>query len=456
MSLVINPIAFSIGAINVRWYGIILATAALAGLVLAVREGRRFGIVPDFFMDLLLIGVPSAIVGARAYYVIFQWGEYKNDLVEIFKIWHGGIAIYGALIGALIGGFFYIRSKGYTFMRIVDICAPGLLIGQTIGRWGNFMNQEAHGGPVTEDFLRHTLHLPNFITDQMLIQGVYYHPTFLYESLWNLAGVLLLVFWLRRRPFLRSGELFFSYLIWYSIGRFFIEGVRTDSLAFTGPDWLVSLMKALWSPMNSLGFEEGNMAYGNVRTSQLLAVLLVLGSVALIIIRRKMGYAAERYSDPLVNRKRGSAAVEAEPAEAAKEAVEPAEPAKAEAAKEANAVELTELAEAEAEAPEPVKQAESAKAPGETAREADKETVAAAEPVEQAKTAELSEKAKAAEPAKAEVQEPTKAEPAKAEATKAEPAELAEPLKAEAAKAEPAKAEHKAAEDDGRREKDAP
>ncbi|MNQ83233.1 Prolipoprotein diacylglyceryl transferase [compost metagenome] len=297
----LESVAFSLGPIHVRWYGIILGTAALIGLMLAIREGKRFKIVPDFFMDLLLIGVPSAIIGARIYYVAFQWSDYKDNLWEIFMIWHGGIAIYGALIGAIIGTSFYIRKKGYNFFRIADILAPGLIVGQAIGRWGNFMNQEAHGGPVEESFLRDTLHLPNFIVNQMNIEGTFYHPAFLYESIWSFAGLLVL-FWLRRRPFLRAGELFLSYFIWYSIGRFFIEGIRTDSLDFTGPTWLASLMNALWSPMKIV-FEPGVLTYGgNVRFSQLLALLIIIAAITMIIIRRKKGYSNERYADPIVSR----------------------------------------------------------------------------------------------------------------------------------------------------------
>ncbi|WP_082927418.1 prolipoprotein diacylglyceryl transferase [Paenibacillus oryzisoli] len=296
----LESVAFSLGPIHVRWYGIILGTAALIGLMLAIREGKRFKIVPDFFMDLLLIGVPSAIIGARIYYVAFQWADYKDNLWEIFMIWHGGIAIYGALIGAIIGASFYIRAKGYNFFRIADILAPGLIIGQAIGRWGNFMNQEAHGGPVEESFLRDSLHLPNFIVNQMNIEGTFYHPAFLYESIWSFVGLLVL-FWLRRRPFLRAGEVFLSYFIWYSIGRFFIEGIRTDSLDITGPTWLASLMNALWSPMKIV-FEPGDLTYGgNVRFSQLLALLIVIAAVTMIIIRRKKGYANEHYSDPIVS-----------------------------------------------------------------------------------------------------------------------------------------------------------
>ncbi|GGG67797.1 prolipoprotein diacylglyceryl transferase [Paenibacillus radicis (ex Gao et al. 2016)] len=309
MSMMINPIAFSIGTLDVRWYGIILGTAALVGLLLAVQEGKRFGIKPDFFMDLLLLGVPSAVIGARIYYVAFKWDDYKNNLLDVFKIWNGGIAIYGALIGAFICGYFYFRYKGYSFWRLVDICAPSLLAGQMIGRWGNFMNQEAYGGVVEESFLRDTLHLPNFIVNQMNIngEGIYHHPAFLYESIWSLVGIAIL-FILRRQKFLRAGELVASYFIWYSIGRFFIEALRTDSLAFQGPAWLASLVNGLWTPMTVL-FEQGYLdpAYGNIRISQLLALGLIIAAVAFIIIRRVTGAASAHYSDPIVSTKEAGA-----------------------------------------------------------------------------------------------------------------------------------------------------
>jgi phosphatidylglycerol:prolipoprotein diacylglycerol transferase len=297
MYLSIDPIAFSLGPIDVHWYGIILGTAALVGLYLAIVEGKRFNIPPDFFMDLVLIGVPSAVIGARIYYVAFKWQDYKDNFFDVFKIWEGGIAIHGALIGAIVAGYIYIKRKGYSFWRIADIAAPSLIVGQAIGRWGNFMNQEAHGGPVSEQFLRETLNLPDFIVDHMLIGSFYYHPTFLYESVWNLLGLGLL-FWLRRRPFVKAGEVFLSYFIWYSIGRFFIEGLRTDSLAFTGPEWLVSLMNVLWLPMDAV-FDPGAMAYGNVRIAQLIGVVIILAAIAAIWYRRTKGYANARYSDPI-------------------------------------------------------------------------------------------------------------------------------------------------------------
>ncbi|MFD0957923.1 prolipoprotein diacylglyceryl transferase [Paenibacillus chungangensis] len=308
-TLALDPVIFSIGSIEVRWYGFILGAAALVGLLLAVQEGKRFGIKPDFFMDLLLIGAPTAIIGARIYYVAFMWDEYKDNPMDIFKIWEGGIAIYGAIIGAFLAGVIYSRYKGYSFWRIVDICAPSLLAGQMIGRWGNFMNQEAYGGPVEESFLRETLNLPNFIVDQMFIvdqafqAGAFRHPAFLYESLWSLVGLVVL-FVLRRQKFLRTGELMATYLIWYSIGRFFIEALRIDSLAFMGPGWLASIMNGLWAPMNLI-FDKGYLdpAYGNIRISQLVAVGLIVASIIFIIVRRVTGAANTRYSDPIVSTK---------------------------------------------------------------------------------------------------------------------------------------------------------
>lgn len=303
-TLLLDPIAFSLGSLKVHWYGLILGLGALAGLMVAIREGKRFNISSEFFMDLLLIGVPSSIIGARIYFVAFKWDEYKDNFVDVFKIWNGGIAIYGALIGAIICAFFYTRHKGYGLSRILDICAPGLIIGQIIGRWGNFVNQEAYGGPIEKSFLQNNLHLPDFIVNQMNVSGVFHHPTFLYESLWNLVGLGLLLI-LRRQKFLRAGELFLSYFIWYSIGRFFIEGLRTDSLAFQGQEWLASLVNGMWSPMKAMGFEYGNLdvEYGNVRISQLLAILFVIVSIAIIIYRRVTVKGQEHYLDPIVSTK---------------------------------------------------------------------------------------------------------------------------------------------------------
>jgi phosphatidylglycerol:prolipoprotein diacylglycerol transferase len=300
----LDPVAFTIGAIKINWYGIILGFAALMGLLMIIREGKRYGISPDFFMDLVLIGVPAAIISARIYYVAFQWGDYKDNFSEVFKIWHGGIAIHGALIGAILGGVIYTRIKKVDFWRIADIAAPGLILGQLIGRWGNFVNQEAHGGIVERSFLSDTLHIPNWIVNNMeiVVDGVsnFYHPTFLYESVWNLL-VLVALLLLRRRPFLRAGELFITYFIFYSIGRFFIEGLRTDSLAFNGPEWLASLMNGLWAPMKIV-FDPGALpeGAGNIPVAQFISIVIIIGGIILLVVRRRQGYAEERYADPIL------------------------------------------------------------------------------------------------------------------------------------------------------------
>lgn len=274
----INPVAIDIGPIHVHWYGLILGMATVFGLLLALWEAKRIKMDPDIIMDLAIYAVPAAIVGARAYYVFFQWDYYSQNPSEIIAIWHGGLAIHGALIGSVAAGYVFARIKGISFFKLADITAPSILLGQAIGRWGNFMNQEAHGGPVDLEFLQ-SMRLPQFIIDQMNINGVYYHPTFLYESTWNIIGVILLL-WLRSKNPLR-GIVFFSYLTWYSIGRFFIEGLRTDSLAFTGPDWAVSLLSLLWSPMQ-LFFEPGVMVYGNIRIAQLIGLFLIILSLSAI------------------------------------------------------------------------------------------------------------------------------------------------------------------------------
>ncbi|MFV9510583.1 prolipoprotein diacylglyceryl transferase [Tepidibacillus sp. LV47] len=277
-----DPIAFQLGPLQVHWYGIILGSAAIVGLLLALWETKRIGFDSDLLMDLLIYAVPAAIIGARAYYVLFQWDYYSKHPSEIIAIWHGGLAIHGALIGSVLTGYLFAKKKGISFWKLADLLAPSILLGQAIGRWGNFMNQEAHGGPVSLEFLQ-KLHLPQFIINQMNINGVYYHPTFLYESLWDFIGVFLLL-WLRKKNPIR-GMVFLSYFIWYSIGRFYIEGLRTDSLAFNGPRWLADLMNALWSPMRIL-FEPGYMEYGNIRIAQLIGVVLILTALILMWYRK--------------------------------------------------------------------------------------------------------------------------------------------------------------------------
>lgn len=225
--LTIDPTAFSLGPIDIRWYGILITTGIILAFIVVQKEMVKRGMHPDFLTDLLIWAVPISIISARIYYVIFTWDSYKDNPIDMIKIWEGGIAIHGALIGAFLTTYFYTKRRGISFWKVVDIAVPGILIGQIIGRWGNFINQEAHGGPVSQKFLENTW-IPDWIMNQMTIGGVTYHPTFLYESLWNVVGLIIILF--LRRIRLKRGEMFFFYLTWYSIGRFFIEGMRTDSL----------------------------------------------------------------------------------------------------------------------------------------------------------------------------------------------------------------------------------
>ncbi|HDA5726901.1 TPA: prolipoprotein diacylglyceryl transferase [Staphylococcus aureus] len=260
----IDPVAFNLGPLSVRWYGIIIAVGILLGYFVAQRALVKAGLHKDTLVDIIFYSALFGFIVARIYFVIFQWPYYAENPGEIIKIWHGGIAIHGGLIGGFIAGVIVCKVKNLNPFQIGDIVAPSIILAQGIGRWGNFMNHEAHGGPVSRAFLEQ-LHLPNFIIENMYINGQYYHPTFLYESIWDVAGFIILV---NIRKHLKLGETFFLYLTWYSIGRFFIEGLRTDSLMLTS----------------------------NIRVAQLVSILLILISISLIVYRRI------KYNPPLYSK----------------------------------------------------------------------------------------------------------------------------------------------------------
>ncbi|QDX02595.1 prolipoprotein diacylglyceryl transferase [Staphylococcus aureus] len=260
----IDPVAFNLGPLSVRWYGIIIAVGILLGYFVAQRALVKAGLHKDTLVDIIFYSALFGFIAARIYFVIFQWPYYVENPSEIIKIWHGGIAIHGGLIGGFIAGVIVCKVKNLNPFQIGDIVAPSIILAQGIGRWGNFMNHEAHGGPVSRAFLE-KLHFPNFIIENMYINGQYYHPTFLYESIWDVAGFIILV---NIRKHLKLGETFFLYLTWYSIGRFFIEGLRTDSLMLTS----------------------------NIRVAQLVSILLILISISLIVYRRI------KYNPPLYSK----------------------------------------------------------------------------------------------------------------------------------------------------------
>ncbi len=222
-----NPIAFNIGPFPIHWYSLLIALAFGLGILLANYHAIRHNIDTDKLFNLLVLVIPASIIGARIYYVLFNWGYYAANPQEIPAVWHGGLAIHGGVIGGFLAGYWYIRhEKDLKLWPTADIIAPSLILGQAIGRWGNFFNQEAHGGPVSPEFISR---FPAFIQKGMYIDGHYYHPTFLYESLWN-GLVFLILLRLIRRKSLPDGIVTMAYLILYSLGRFFVEGLRTDSL----------------------------------------------------------------------------------------------------------------------------------------------------------------------------------------------------------------------------------
>ena len=248
-----NPVALQLGPISIRWYAICIVSGLILAVYLSMKEAPRKKIDPDAIIDFILIAFPLAIVGARLYYVIFEWGYYSQHLGEIFAIWNGGIAIYGGLLTGALVLYLFSRRRLIEPIDFLDIAAPSVMIAQSIGRWGNFFNQEAYGAAV-----KSLNYLPSFIRDQMYIDGSYRQPTFLYESIWNLLGFLLILI-LRRKPqFLRQGEITAFYLIWYGFGRMIIEGMRTDSLMFAG-----------------------------LRVSQWLSMILILVGFAIIIYQRR-------------------------------------------------------------------------------------------------------------------------------------------------------------------------
>ncbi len=242
-----------LGPLEIRWYAVCILLGLMLGVYLAVKEAPRKKILQDDIMDFILIAFPLSIIGARIYYVAFSWSDYKDNILSVFAIWNGGIAIYGGLITGAIILYFFTQYRFIKTLDFLDVVVPSVMLAQAIGRWGNFFNQEAYGKAV--DSLNY---LPGFIRDQMYIDGAYRQPTFLFESLWNLLGFVVICI-LRRRPkLLKQGEITAFYLIWYGCGRLLIEGLRTDSLMFLG-----------------------------IRVSQWLSGILILVGIIMVVLRRR-------------------------------------------------------------------------------------------------------------------------------------------------------------------------
>ena len=222
LGLELNPArGFDIGSLNIRFYGIVIAIGLMLAVIYGMKRSKHFGLKEDDILDGVLWIVPLSILCARAYYCIFAWEEFASNPISVLYIWNGGIAIYGSVIGAFIGVVLFCLIKKVKLGAVLDLVALGFLIGQFIGRWGNFFNREAFGA-ATDSFFRMGLY------NDVLKTWEYYHPTFLYESLWNFVGFIALHFLSKKRQY--DGQIALGYAFWYGLGRTFIEGLRVDSL----------------------------------------------------------------------------------------------------------------------------------------------------------------------------------------------------------------------------------
>ncbi|MGL4665538.1 MAG: prolipoprotein diacylglyceryl transferase, partial [Clostridium butyricum] len=240
----------------IRWYGILIVLGIFIGMFIAYYNANKLNLDFEKIIDGFLVAFPCAIVGARAYYVFFEFDNFKNNIWSIFNLRTGGLAIHGGLIGALIGTIIYCKFKKIEMMKYLDVVAPSLILAQAIGRWGNFMNGEAHGDVVSYEFISK---FPEFIQKGMYLDGHYYNPTFLYESMWNLIIFLILMIILHKKKSNENGVVIASYAVLYSIGRLFIESLRTDSLMI-----------------------------GNIRIAQFMSILgVVIGITYIIYVKSK-------------------------------------------------------------------------------------------------------------------------------------------------------------------------
>ncbi|WP_051030640.1 prolipoprotein diacylglyceryl transferase [Geitlerinema sp. PCC 7407] len=247
-----GPILFELGPIAIRWYGLLIASAVLIGVTLSMALAKRRHLDPDLVADLAVWLVIGAIPAARLYYVLFEWENYARNPGQIIAIWNGGIAIHGAVLGGTLAAWIFARLKRVSFWQLADVVAPSLILGQAIGRWGNFFNSEAFGAPTD---LPWKLYIPPARRPPGLMNFEYFHPTFLYESLWNLAvfGLLMVLFFRGlRRWRLKPGTLLLVYLVAYSLGRVWIEGLRTDSLML-GPLRIAQVVSLVGVAIGALG-----------------------------------------------------------------------------------------------------------------------------------------------------------------------------------------------------------
>ena len=248
-----NAIFLDLGIFKIYWYSVILLIAFIIGGILVLKESKKYNIDKERISDLAFYLIIFSLLGARLYYIIFNWDYYSVNLTDIFKVWEGGLAIHGGLIAGLLVLIHFSKKNKINLFKMTDIMVVGLIIGQAIGRWGNFFNSEAHGSITTLKSLQ-DMHIPEFIINGMNINGVYYEPTFLYESIWCIIGFIILIL-IRKFLNFKTGILTSFYLIWYGIGRFIIEGMRTDSLML-----------------------------GNLRMAQLISLFMIISGLIIFIV----------------------------------------------------------------------------------------------------------------------------------------------------------------------------
>jgi phosphatidylglycerol---prolipoprotein diacylglyceryl transferase len=257
---------FGIKGFNIAWYGVIIALGMLLGILLASYRAKRNGYKSDLIFDFILIALPIAVICARLYYVIFEWEAYADNPLKILAIREGGLAIYGGVIGGMLTAFVFSRTNKFPLLKLVDLVIPSLVLGQAIGRWGNFINQEAYGELITNPKLQ-------FFPYGVYIDSIseWHQATFLYESMWNLLLFVLLLIIARKTK--KDGIMFSVYLICYGLGRFLIEGLRTDSLYL----------------------------FGLIRVSQMLSLLLIIGGIILLILLQKRKISERDYHGKYLN-----------------------------------------------------------------------------------------------------------------------------------------------------------
>lgn len=261
-----NPVLFSIGPITIYWYTIMILLAFLIGGTLAIKEANKWKITEDFMINLFFYLIPISIIGARLYYVLFNLEYYATNPISIFKIWEGGLAIHGGLIFGFIFLIIYCKKYKVNWVRLLDIVIVSLVLGQAIGRWGNFFNSEAHGGITSLNVLQ-SWHLPDFIINGMYIDGNYYIPTFLIESI-SCFIIAIILYFIRKNKYIKIGQTTCIYLILYGIERFFVEALRTDSLML-----------------------------GNIKVAQIVSLLFVGVGVYFFLRLRKGSIFTNKYND---------------------------------------------------------------------------------------------------------------------------------------------------------------